>query len=368
MNILVIEGRETIGGGQVITRDVCEILSINHSVSVFIPGDNHTPISNFLSSYKQHYFNAHEYKRGKKNVWDYFGFIYNAYAVGKALFSAMRKEKFDVLYIQHLSMLPIVVAVNMLFHTKMIAHVHVVYTDKRARWLVNKLLQNNYIVKIIGVSNFCLSQFSGLNKNKCRIVFNPVVSLPPVKNKIQEVYNIAVVGDVCKSKGQHVLLKALEGKGSKYRVHIIGNIIDVQYKKYLDVQFPDVNCIYTGMINDVAGYMKDHSVAVVVVPVVGFETFSLAMVEAWGMGIPTIATDNFGMKELVNKFLQRYSEKVLFPLGDSEALFQRLEELLSNKDLYDEFSKQAWYVVNTQLNNYNFSKRLNQIIEEVSHD
>ena len=265
-------------------------------------------------------------------------------------------------------MLPIVVAVNMLFHTKMIAHVHVVYTDKRARWLVNKLLQNNYIVKIIGVSNFCLSQFSGLNKNKCRIVFNPVVSLPPVKNKIQEVYNIAVVGDVCKSKGQHVLLKALEGKGSKYRVHIIGNIIDGQYKKYLDVQFPDVNCIYTGMINDVAGYMKDHSVAVVVVPVVGFETFSLAMVEAWGMGIPTIATDNFGMKELVNKFLQRYSEKVLFPLGDSEALFLRLEELLSNKDLYDEFSKQAWYVVNTQLNNYNFSKRLNQIIEEVSHD
>ena len=368
MNILVIEGRETIGGGQVITRDVFEILSINHSVSVFIPGDNHTPISNFLSSYKQHYFNAHEYKRGKKTVWDYFGFIYNAYAVGKALFSAMRKEKFDVLYIQHLSMLPIVVAVNMLFHTKMIAHVHVVYTDKRAKWLVNKLLQNNYIVKIIGVSNFCLSQFSGLNKNKCRIVFNPVVSLPPVKNKIQEVYNIAVVGDVCKSKGQHVLLKALEGKGSKYRVHIIGNIIDGQYKKYLDVQFPDVNCIYTGMINDVAGYMKDHSVAVVVVPVVGFETFSLAMVEAWGMGIPTIATDNFGMKELVNKFLQRYSEKVLFPLGDSEALFLRLEELLSNKDLYDEFSKQAWYVVNTQLNNYNFSKRLNQIIAEVSHD
>ena len=92
------------------------------------------------------------------------------------------------------------------------------------------------------------------------------------------------------------------------------------------------------------------------------------MVEAWGMGIPTIATDNFGMKELVNKFLQRYSEKVLFPLGDSEALFLRLEELLSNKDLYDEFSKQAWYVVNTQLNNYNFSKRLNQIIAEVSHD
>lgn len=368
MKILVIEGRRSIGGGQVITKDVCETLCTNHSVCVFLPGDNKTPISNFLSSYKQYYFKSREYNRGKKSFLDYFGFIYNACAVGRALFSTMKNGKFDLLYIQHLSILPIVVAVNMLFHAKMIAHVHVVYTDKRARWLVNKLLQNKNIVRIIGVSNFCLSQFSGLDKNKCRIVFNPVVSLPPVQKRNQEVYNIAVVGDVCKSKGQHVLLKALAGKGDKYKVHIIGNIIDEQYKNYLDKQFPDVNHVYTGMIADVAGYMKAHSIVVVVVSVVGFETFSLAMVEAWGMGIPTIATDDFGMKELVNKFLPKYSEKVLFPLGDSEALYQRLEELLTNKDLYDDFSKQAREVVDTQLNNHNFSKKLNQIIEEISHD
>ncbi|MEE1458151.1 MAG: glycosyltransferase family 4 protein [Segatella copri] len=369
MKILVIEGRRTIGGGQVITKDVCETLSTNHSVSVFLPGDNRTPISKFLSTYKQYYFDVREYKRGKKSILDYFGFIYNTYAVGRALFSVMRKEKFDLLYMQHLSMLPIVVAVNLLFHTKMIAHVHVVYTDKRARWLVNKMLRNKSIVKVIGVSNFCLSQFLGLDKNKCRIVFNPVVSLPPVQNPNSEVCNIAVVGDVCMSKGQHVLLKALAGKGRKYKVHIIGNIIDTQYKDYLDKQFPNVNHVYTGMIADVAGYMKDNSVVVVVVvSVVGFETFSLAMVEAWGMGIPTIATNDFGMKELVNKFLPKYSEKVLFPLGDSEALYQRLEELLSNKDLYDEFSKQAWDVVNTQLNYHNFSTRINQIIEEISYD
>lgn len=368
MKILVIEGRRSIGGGQVITKDVCETLSTNHSVSVFLPGDNHTPISKFLSTYKQYYFDAREYNRGKKSVLDYFGFIYNTYAVGRALYSAMRKENFGLLYIQHLSMLPIVVAVNLLFHTKMIAHVHVVYTDKRARWLVNKLLRNKNVVRIIGVSNFCLSQFSGLDKRKCRIVFNPVESKPPVQHQDLEVYNIAVVGDVCKSKGQHVLLNALAGKGDKYKVHIIGNVIDEQYKNYLDEQFPDVKHVYTGMIPDVAGYMKTHSIIVVVVSVVGFETFSLAMVEAWGMGIPTIATNDFGMKELVDKFLPKYSEKVLFPLGDSEALFQRLEELLSNKELYDEFAKQAWNVVNTQLNNHNFSKKLNQIIEEISHD
>jgi glycosyltransferase involved in cell wall biosynthesis len=35
-----------------------------------------------------------------------------------------------------------------------------------------------------------------------------------------------------------------------------------------------------------------------------FETFSLSMVESWSMGIPTIATNAFGMKEIVNTFYQ----------------------------------------------------------------
>ena len=369
MKILVIEGRKTIGGGQVITKNICETLSKNHSVSVFLPGDNQTPISKYLSHFSQYYFKNREYKRGKKTFEDYFDFIYNAYMVGKSLISAIKRENFELLYIQHLSMLPIVIAIDWLFHIQIVAHVHVVYTDKRARWLVNKLLGNKNVVRIIGVSNYCLSQFSGLDKRKYRVVFNPVASLPKIQNQKKDEYNIAIVGDVCQSKGHHVLLKALAGKGNKFKVHIIGNIIDKQYKQYLDTQYPNVNHVYTGMLSDVAGYMRAHSIAVVaVVSVVGFETFSLAMVEAWGMGIPTIATDDFGMKELVEKFLPEYSKKVLFPLGDSNALYQRLENLLSDKNLYDDFSRAAWDVVNSQLNNYKFSMKLNQIIEEVSHE
>lgn len=369
MNILVIEARKSVGGGQIMTRNICDVLNERNNVSTFIPGDKDTPLATLLHDYVQNYYPCIEYSRGKKKLKDYWAFIINLYSIVKKLKDVLRKNKIDIIYVQHLSILPVVVVINFFFRKKMIAHVHVVYTDRRARWLVNKLLMNKNIVRVIGVSNFCLSQFKGLDKNKCRIIFNPVVSLPPVQIKEQEVYNIAVVGDVCKSKGQHVLLKALAGRGDKYKVHIIGNIIDEQYKNYLDELFPDVNHVYTGMITDVAGYMKAHSVVVVVVvSVVGFETFSLAMVEAWGMGIPTIATNGFGMKELVEKFLPNYAGNVLFPLGDSDGLYQRLENLLSDKDLYDEFSRKAWNVVNKQLNYYNFSMKLNQIIKEISHE
>lgn len=34
-NILILEGRETIGGGQIITKKICKILSESNNVSVF---------------------------------------------------------------------------------------------------------------------------------------------------------------------------------------------------------------------------------------------------------------------------------------------------------------------------------------------
>ena len=37
-NILVIEGRQSIGGGQIITKKVCDGLSEENNISVFIPG------------------------------------------------------------------------------------------------------------------------------------------------------------------------------------------------------------------------------------------------------------------------------------------------------------------------------------------
>ncbi len=50
-NILILEGRETIGGGQIITKKICKILSESNNVSVFIPGEKNA-ISDYLSEYR----------------------------------------------------------------------------------------------------------------------------------------------------------------------------------------------------------------------------------------------------------------------------------------------------------------------------
>lgn len=148
------------------------------------------------------------------------------------------------------------------------------------------------------------------------------------------------------AKGQHVLLEAIDMSPTEHEVHVIGNIVDHQYKSRLDEEFPMVNAIFTGMIDDVPQYMKTNGIELTVVASISpFETFSLAMVESWSMGIPTIATNGFGMKELVNRFLPQYRELMLFNISDSIQLCSNIGRLESDANIYNSIAKDCRSVV-----------------------
>lgn len=362
MKILVIEGRDTIGGGQVMTKCICDVLSNKYHVEVFIPGNSSAPIAKLLKEYKQHPYPMRKYASGKKEPADYLKFVYNLFSAGIHLFNTLRKEKTDYIYVQHINMLPIVILVNIFFRIKIFVHIHVIHVDGKTRALVNWLLKSKYVVKIIGVSYYSLTQFSCDIQQKCSVIHNPVL-LRDTYCPNKEELNIAAIGDVYYGKGQHVLLDAFNEKENNYKIHIIGNLVDSKYKKFLDENFPNVNVVYTGMINNVSDYLIANRIAAVVVAsVVGFETFSLAMVEAWAQGIPTLATDDFGMKELVDKYLPQYKSDMLFPLGDSVELYHKINELLSNSNLYDNISKDVRKVIESHLNKQVFSYKLHEVL------
>ena len=303
-NILVIEGRQSIGGGQIITKKVCDGLSEENNISVFIPGKENA-ISLYLSDFSQYHYKLKEYSRGKKQVKDYFLFLYNTCSVFKSLYRIVKDNSFDIIYVQHLNVLPVIVLVNIIFKKDVIVHLHVVYADTIVHWLVNLLLRSSYIKKIIGVSNYALQQLDEKNKTKSMVLYNPVCFL----NKLNfcDKYQIAIIGDVIYNKGHHILLEALSKSSIQYTLHVIGNIVDYQYHNELQSKYGTVNSIYTGMIHNVTEYLSKNKIGMVVIPSVTSETFSLSMVEAWSIGIPTIATNNFGMKELVDTFLPEYA-------------------------------------------------------------
>lgn len=365
MRILIIEGRETIGGGQVVTKAICETLKSQHDVAVWLPGDEYSPIANYLRNFKQFYYPHKQYRSGRKGFKDYWKFLYNLWMPMYSLLQANKLFKPSILYIQHLSMLPIILIINFFLRKTIIAHIHVIYVDKRVRKLINLLLNNSTIKRILGVSNFSLSQLSGNNRAKGRVIYNPVKLLSTSSPRFDKI-NIAVIGDVYPSKGQHVLLEAYKGRPENYLIHVIGNIVDAKYKQLLDTKYGDVKVVYTGMINNVADYLKTNNVVVTVVSsVVGFETFSLAMVESWAQGIPTIATNDFGMQELVNALLPQYRNLLLFPLGDSNILYNKITDLLSNQIRYHKIATDVRKAVEENFSMEKFSKQLNQIIDEI---
>ena len=102
-NILILEGRETIGGGQIITKKICKILSESNNVSVFIPGEKNA-ISDYLSEYRIFNYKIKEYTRGKKKNKDYIYFIYNFFSTYMSLYKVLNNNHFDIIYIYSIRM------------------------------------------------------------------------------------------------------------------------------------------------------------------------------------------------------------------------------------------------------------------------
>lgn len=357
--ILIVEGRENIGGGQIITKRICDTLSREYDVSVFVPGQDNG-ISNLLSDYQQYHYRLIPYSSGKKKIKDYFLLFYNVFSIYQMLCKLLEKKHFDLLYIQHQNVLPVCILVNKKVRIQMISHLHVIYIDNQTRRMVDYFLKNKYVKRIFGVSRCTLSQLSGQNLKKSLVLYNPI----PLKEKANISYSshkIAIIGDVVKFKGHHVVFKAMEALPENYELHVIGNLLDKRFLR--ELQSFSVRCIYTGLISNVADYLIDNQISLVIIPSISFETFSLSMTESWALGIPTIATDDYGMKEIVETFLPSYRDGILFEQGNVIDLVKKILNFYDDEHWYQEVSNAVYCVIRDHLNEEKFGKML---LKEIS--
>lgn len=89
------------------------------------------------------------------------------------------------------------------------------------------------------------------------------------------------------------------------------------------------------------------------------------MTESWAIGIPTIATNNFGMQELVKTFLPQHTDKMLFNLGDAKDLSHKIYYLYSNPEQYNIISNECYLVIDKSLNKIQFKHELLEIVSKV---
>lgn len=202
---------------------------------------------------------------------------------------------------------------------------------------------------------------AGIDVNKTVKIYNGIDTRKFVC-KEPKVFNVdeIVIGCIARImpevKGQDVLLRAV--REIKHRHPNIvtlfaGGIADNQrdayenLKQYVISNSLESNVRFLGNVDDIPGFLK--GIDICVIPSRS-EGFGLSLVEALSMGIPCIASDIAGPKEIITN--EGVGE--LFENGNSSSLCLKIEEVISH---YNEFKSIAW--------NHRMKVRANYSIERM---
>jgi len=97
---------------------------------------------------------------------------------------------------------------------------------------------------------------------------------------------------------------------------------------------------FEGFVDNIESKLRE--IGIVVVPSIIPESFSLISAEALSHGIPVITTDIGGQKEVV------LDNQVGFtvPIEDAKSIAEKIDYLIDNPIVYNDFSKNALKTVN----------------------
>lgn len=363
-NVLLVEGRKDIGGGQIMSYRISRILAKHYSLFVLIP-EGESPIDDLFHDFQRYYYPMREYRKGKKYLKDMYSLVVNFFVQYRVVKDILLKNRISLIYVQAPSLVPLMSFVAKRLGIKMIVHLHVVHLDRKTRFLLNFCLRIGNVRKIVGVSHFTLQQLSHCNKEKSTVLYNYInykdTELRGLHQRKELV--VAVIGDVMEIKGHHVLLEALEEMNLQVKVLLIGHIVEEAYRDRLLKMSRHCSLTLVGYVKDVDAYL--NQVDLTVIPSIASETFSLAMVESWGKGIPTIASRLGGMEELVTTFLPQYSDTMLFTPLDSRELSTKISNILTNDSLYCGISRAVNNVVSAHFTSAVFEKGILNIVQDV---
>ncbi|MBC7129416.1 MAG: glycosyltransferase family 4 protein [Thermoplasmatales archaeon] len=205
--------------------------------------------------------------------------------------------------------------------------------------IINRALLDNKIDVVISPSEFLIGKFkeNGLFKKA------KLISLPnPIKlnkrrspPKFYDKLRILYVGELSKSKGLHVLIKAFK-KISNATLHIYGKGKDENYFKKMAKNNEDM--IFHGYANGFEELKEAYERAnVTVVPSIWYEVFGMIIIESFVCSTPVVASRIGGIPELVRDGYNGF----LFEPGNVDELADILNEISGNPRILRKLEKGA---------------------------
>ena len=268
------------------------------------------------------------------------------------------RNNYDVIHVHLFPMLYWVAFANLFAKRKLVYTEHSTYNKRRNKWYLAPFERWAYsrYTKIISISDQTASNLkSWLNVDggdKRFVVINNGVNLNEFKDCAHEKeypHALIMVARFVPAKDQETVIKAMTLLGED--VHLIfvgdGEKIDVCKSMAKDLKVDD-RVHFVGTQPDVPRWIGRAEIGI---QSSHWEGFGLTAVEMMAGGLPVVASDVEGVKQVVE------GAGVLFPHGDYEKLAEIVKKLLSDRSYYEVVKRKCidrskMYDINTMVESY----------------
>lgn len=143
--------------------------------------------------------------------------------------------------------------------------------------------------------------------------------------------SLIMVSRFASSKDQETVIRAMKMLNEDVTVRFVGDGENLEHCKQVAKEIGVGNRVsFLGARSDVANLVDESYIGI---QSSNWEGFGLTAVEMMAAGLPVIATDVDGLKQVVE------GAGVLFPVGDAVALAQHIKHILNDKRYYDSLSE-----------------------------
>lgn len=271
-------------------------------------------------------------------------------------FLLVRGKHYDIIHI-HSVKLALSVLIAHWLGARVVFHVHEL--PRRIGWLLRKAIA--IADAVVFCSATCATHFAGLPAKRRQTIVNAMHfhNQPPVRHEAAG-RKIVMMGSINKNKGQDILLKSFVClKSTLAELWLYGTTGLSAHKYVRDLKLfarrhgVADRVFFPGPTDDAIGIFSESSV---VVHTSLSESFGMALVEAMSCGVPVIAHDLEGMREVIVDGVTGF----LVTPGDIGTLTAKIDELLASPELRTRMGRAGYESVRER---FDIASRLNEYIQ-----
>lgn len=175
----------------------------------------------------------------------------------------------------------------------------------RIKWMVSQLCNRKLLVPILLTKSGCneFSELFCINKSLINVIPNPIdLKTYTVQRTTSETIRITSIARFHAIKNHELLLRAfskVRRKISNVELYLAGDGETLKRCKELTKELGIQECVYfLGVVNDIPNLLANTDIFSVSSK---SESFSLVLVEAMAAGLPVVATNVGGMRDIVDE-------------------------------------------------------------------